>query len=170
MAHFKKIVRLGLINGYGKNRMNVFCKINLKEKDEGLCLSISGVEGPLQSGNARGGCGQIIMSGIDIVEFAPGWNRTKLNKFLEIWNKWHLNSTNAGTVEQDKIIEKAKKQYPDKFQTDHYESCCTFLKEADLYEDSGHKYGSAWLFRELPKDVVEFLKALPDTNKTPAWV
>ena len=34
----------------------------------------------------------------------------------------------------------------------------------------GYKYGSKWLKRELPADVVGFLASLPDTDKTPAWV
>lgn len=34
----------------------------------------------------------------------------------------------------------------------------------------GHKYGSAWLKAEVPQDVIAFLQALPDTDKTPAWV
>lgn len=34
----------------------------------------------------------------------------------------------------------------------------------------GYKYGSQWLREELPADVVEFLKSLPDADITPAWV
>lgn len=36
-------------------------------------------------------------------------------------------------------------------------------------EVCGYKYGSAWLFEEVPADVVAFLASLPDTDKTPAW-
>lgn len=34
----------------------------------------------------------------------------------------------------------------------------------------GHKYGSDWLRREVPTEVINQLKALPDTDRTPAWV
>lgn len=34
----------------------------------------------------------------------------------------------------------------------------------------GYKYGSKWLKREVPADVLEFLQGLPATDKTPAWV
>ena len=34
----------------------------------------------------------------------------------------------------------------------------------------GYKYGSKWLKRDLPADVVTFLHSLPATDKTPAWV
>lgn len=37
----------------GKRFAPVFIKIEIKNKDKGKVLSISGVEGPLQSGNCR---------------------------------------------------------------------------------------------------------------------
>lgn len=33
----------------------------------------------------------------------------------------------------------------------------------------GYKWGSAWLYEPLPENVIEWLKNLPDTDKTPAW-
>ena len=34
----------------------------------------------------------------------------------------------------------------------------------------GYKYGSKWLTVEVPADVLDWLQALPDTDKEPAWV
>lgn len=34
----------------------------------------------------------------------------------------------------------------------------------------GHKYGSTWRFEPVPEDVLEWLRALPDTQSTPAWI
>ena len=34
----------------------------------------------------------------------------------------------------------------------------------------GYKYGSAWRFEEVPAEVIDWLKSLPDTKITPAWV
>lgn len=34
----------------------------------------------------------------------------------------------------------------------------------------GYKYGHAWKREEVPADVLEFLRSLPDTDKQPAWV
>lgn len=34
----------------------------------------------------------------------------------------------------------------------------------------GYKYGTQWLTEEVPASVIEWLKALPDTDKTPEWV
>lgn len=33
----------------------------------------------------------------------------------------------------------------------------------------GYKWGNSWLYEPLPEDVIEWLKNLPDTDKTPAW-
>lgn len=38
-----------------------------------------------------------------------------------------------------------------------------------LRED-GPGYGSSWFRQDVPEDVLEFLKGLPDTDITPAWV
>ncbi len=34
----------------------------------------------------------------------------------------------------------------------------------------GYKYGSAWLKKEVPESVLEFLKSLPDADKQPVWI
>jgi hypothetical protein len=34
----------------------------------------------------------------------------------------------------------------------------------------GYKYGTAWLFEEIPTEVLQWLGALPDTDEVPAWV
>jgi hypothetical protein len=36
-----------------------------------------------------------------------------------------------------------------------YGKACEALKEANLYEDGGYKYGSQWLYRPLPREVIE---------------
>jgi hypothetical protein len=37
-------------------------------------------------------------------------------------------------------------------------------------EVCGYKYGTAWKFEEVPADVIEWLQALPDADRQPAWV
>lgn len=34
----------------------------------------------------------------------------------------------------------------------------------------GYKYGSKWLKKEVPQEVIDFLFSLPDTDMKPAWV
>lgn len=39
-----------------------------------------------------------------------------------------------------------------------------------LHEGKPYKYGSAWLRREVPQEAIDFLLALPDADKKPAWI
>ena len=34
----------------------------------------------------------------------------------------------------------------------------------------GYRYGTAWLFEEIPEEIIAELEALPETTVTPAWV
>jgi hypothetical protein len=72
----------------------VFCRI---EFEKGR-LSICGVEGPMASGNARGGCGQIV--DVAIRSYAPGWDAAKVEEFRKVWDRWHLNDLRAGCEHQ----------------------------------------------------------------------
>ncbi len=110
----EKVMRIGTIetreNG---RRASVFVKV---EYDEGK-LSISGVVGPLPTGNALGGCGQISMDFAhrdpkdndgrcdhpippDAFRFAPGWTADKWLDLLDAWENWHCNDTQAGCEHQ----------------------------------------------------------------------
>lgn len=88
----KKVVRLGTV-GFD----DVFCKIEITNGN----LSISGVEGPLKNGNCSGSCGQIMMHlKAESVKPAPGWNTALIQRFLEVWERWHLNDMRAGCEHQ----------------------------------------------------------------------
>jgi hypothetical protein len=159
----KKTVRVGTIESYGKHKVSVYCSI----KFENGKLSISGVEGPLPSGNAIGGCGQIDMGYAhrdskdndprydepkQIAKFAEGWNQETWFKFLDIWHRWHLNDMKAECEHQ--------RQRGETWET-HPSATCP---------DCGYVLGSAWLREEVPADVIEFLQSLPDADQVPAWV
>lgn len=159
MENFTKVVRLG----HGASG-NVYCKIELRDGR----LSISGVEGPLQNGDARGGCGQIVMHlKPEDIKPAPGWDTTRLQQFLGYWKEWHLNDMKAGTPEQTAELKKHK--YPG-YPVSHYDWAKGILEKAGLQPHNGYSYGSKWLRVEVPAEVLEFLKSLPDTDKQPAWV
>lgn len=112
MENFKKVVHVGTVP-CGRARARVFCKVEFKDGK----LSISGVEGPLASGNCHGACGQIDMNyahndsthaevvGRGLIrpkdmKFAKGWDEDKWLKFLDVWARWHLNEMRPGCEHQ----------------------------------------------------------------------
>lgn len=171
IADFRKVVRLGTANTYNGRAYSIYCKI---EYENGR-LSISGVEGPLASGNALGSCGQIDMhlrNEQKSIKLAPGWTRAKLRQFFDVWERWHLNDMKAGSVEQETWLREnpiAKEEYA--YPKSHYEVASKKLADAGLNPDStGYLYGHAWKHEEVPADVLDFLRSLPNTDKQPAWV
>ena len=164
---FTKVVRIGL-GVYG----NVFCNIQYKDKKGHGVLSITGVEGPMRDGDAKGSCGQIIMGGWDIKAYAPGWTALLDQQFQEVWNRWHLNDMNAGSAVQEAYlrnnpIPKADYAYP----KSHYDVASKVLANVGLNPDAeGYRYGSKWKHEDVPETVLAFLLSLPDTDVQPAWV
>lgn len=96
---FRKVVRLGTSKTHNGRDYSIYCEIKYKEGR----LSISGVEGPLPSGNCYGACGQIDMhlrDQQDTITLAPGWTSDKLREFFKVWQHWHLNDMRAGCEHQ----------------------------------------------------------------------
>lgn len=169
MENFIKTIRPGKIDHpNGVNLMNVYCSIEYKDGR----LSISGVEGPLSNGNCLGSCGQIEMSlkPEDFKEFARGWDKTKVAKFLEIWREWHLNDMQAGSPRQTEFLKKnpSLKNYSDALAALEKNGLSPDIEYQ--HEGKPYKYGHAWLKKEVPKDVLEWLKNLQNTDQKPAWV
>ena len=165
-----------LFIGYGPHG-RIFCEVELRPHRSGITeLSITGVEGPLSNGNCRGSCGQIrseIMEAAvqNRIRYAEGWSFLKVDEFLQVWERWHLNCLQAGSPRQRAYLESKG------LNNVGYETACDALKEAGLlideeYLHNGHpyKYGHAWLQEELPEEVLAFVKALPETTVKPAWV
>lgn len=163
---FTKIVRVGkTADG------DAFAKIAYKAGK----LSISGAIGPKRNGDCTGSCGQWVMSmNPQDIDPAPGWTAETVQLFLQYWDKWHLNDMQAGSPAQTAELEKHKfPGYPES----HYKWAQKVLRDAGLdpapdYIHNGkpYYYGHAWLTVSVPDAVIEFLRALPDTDKTPAWV
>jgi hypothetical protein len=161
----KKIIHPCDVPMWNGKKHPLFCKI---EFEDGR-LSISGVIGPNRWGNAKGGCGQVSMEfdhfdasqndsrndqpiKAKTLSFAPGWDILTWYKFLAIWHDWHLNDMHSECEHQERL--------GITYQNDPHNVC----------ETCGYKIGSAWTFREVPSYVISFLKTLPDTDLTPAWV
>jgi hypothetical protein len=133
--------------------VSVFIKIALK----GDRLSISGVIGPKRNGNAYGSCGQINMSFRDNykpndIHYAPGWDKEKLEFLLALWDKYHLNDLQAA-CEHQRAVGWTWKTHPS--------------RECPI---CGYKLGHEWKAMDVPQWVVDWLFALPKSNKVPAWV
>lgn len=175
-----KIINPGKINVYGTRKSNIFCRIQTKETDKGLALSIAGVIGPRSNGNAAGGCGQIIMefkeydrrgySTLDDITLAKGWSADMLKKFFDIWDRWHLNDLNAGCEHQEAAIRDSN--FDEVVAQGLADSVYDIVRGSDLRhcDVCDYTYGTAWKFEAIPADVLEFLASLPDTKITPAWV
>ncbi|MGL5713295.1 MAG: hypothetical protein ACRCX7_12635 [Cetobacterium sp.] len=81
----------------------------------------------------------------------------RVGRIVEIWNEWHLNDLKAGTKKQT--------EYLNKVGVVGYDEAVKALKDVGLYEDSGYRYGSDWLFNPAPNDIAEELIRLFDTTK-----
>jgi len=76
-------------------------------------------------------------------------SESDLNTITEVWQRWHLNDLKAGTERQQAFINKWTKDH--KYE---YTAICEALKQAELYEDNGYKYGYSWLVDPLPENVI----------------
>lgn len=192
MSDFNKVVRIGTAKTYRGRSYSIFCKIEYK----GGRLSITGVEGPTRGGNCLGGAGQIdihLRKHQDEITLAPGWTRAKLAAFFEAWQAWHLNDMKAGTPAQEALlheIDPLLKLQPgyglNAYNWQRYALALNgLLIDYDYLRDGtfidvahygankamiGYSYGEAWLKRDVPVDVITFLRGLPETDKQPAWV
>ena len=71
-------------------RSRAYARIEYDEAKQEL--SICGVVGPFSSGNCAGSAGQCIDEiGTGEPNAEEGWTREMLDKFCNIWRKWHLN-------------------------------------------------------------------------------
>ena len=145
-----KVVRIGTVKTYGGRWASVYCHITYKNGR----LSIRGVVGPLPGGNCLGSCGQINVDWTPIVNYAKGWTPSMVKRFLDIWDRWHLNDSRAGTLEQVDYVRNYRKHHA----MANYDEICTALKNAGLYEviradGTLYKYGHAWIFEPVPNQL-----------------
>ena len=164
----QKVIRVGTIPTWSTRRASVYCKISFKDGK----LSISGVIGPLPSGNALGGCGQIDMEfkhrdpkdddarynaliTPEQFKYAPGWDTDKWLKFLDIWKRHHLNDMQAGCEHQRAL---------------GWDQAGYAAHPSEPCPECGYKFGTEWKSATVPAEVTAWLESLPDADKSPAWV
>lgn len=143
----KKIVSPCLCKVYtrsgNKATARAFCKIQF----ENGRLSITGVIGPMPSGDCRGGAGQCID---EIREGRPcdEWTQEMLDKFCSIWDEWHLNDMRPYCKHQKELG----------------------WNKLTVTPVCGYQYGHAWQTEEAPQEVIDWLFNLPESPVVPAWV
>lgn len=188
------IYKIGSLPGVG----NVWISAKLDRTAKGMELSFSGVEGPTKNGDCRGGCGQIIMEFVeydprgylhvsDIVP-AEGWDHAKISRLFDLWDRWHLNGMRAGCAHQKaegwekRPIDQSKpttaygKHFPG--QVSDSWNMLTWVTPKEHPEGlltkpcpvCGYRYGSEWLYENIPTDVLSEIDKFPEATEKPAWI
>lgn len=82
-------------------------------------------------------------------------NNWKFMEIYRLWKLYHLNDLHAGTIAQEELLKK--------YGIYNYEEACDLLKKHNLYEDNGYRYGSGWLYREIPCEDLARIKEIIET-------
>ena len=95
----RKVVNPCKCGVYGREDSKILVNAFAKIEYDGKRLSICGVVGPKSNGNCMGSAGQCsdsIRKGTPV----DGWDRSMLDKFCDIWDRWHLNDMNTACEHQ----------------------------------------------------------------------
>ena len=102
-------------------------------------------------------CGQNLD---EIAELFP--DNEKVQKIHQVWKEWHLNDMTAGSPRQETFVKKLKQAN----QPFDYDTIKQKLTDAGLdpdpefiYKGTPYSYGSAWLMRELPAEIIEEIES-----------
>lgn len=86
----------------------------------------------------------------------------KARFLLDTYDRWNDNHYRAGTPAQMEAMRDFvyDPQSPFYVANNHHKSAIKFLRSRKLAEDQGYRYGSSWLYEEIPTTVLEQLQAL----------
>lgn len=93
----------------------------------------------------------------DLAQFDELFCNPLFKKLHRLWKTYHLNDLHPGTVKQEQALDDAEKLG---VKVSSYDDSCKYLESIGLLEDGGYKYGSAWLYREIPEDDLNLIKSL----------
>lgn len=71
-----------------------------------------------------------------------------------IWKEYHCNNLHAGTQKQEEALLLYFTEIEEKYD---YDKAKEYLSVIGLYEDRGYKYGSSWLLKPVPDEVLQRL-------------
>lgn len=141
-------------NGTGRRINLPTVELELKYDNKGRpCVSICG-----EVWNSKHT--DIIMGGQcldEMAKFNSLANNSLFCKLHRLWQKWHLNDLHSGTIKQEQALEDARKAGN---RLCCYEDSCKYLESIGLLVDDSYKYGSSWLYREIPEDDLKEIKDL----------
>jgi hypothetical protein len=123
---------------------------NLQEINSYKTVSISGNIGRWNYGQIQ----DTLENEIDNISFTEKTTKENLIDILDLWNAWHLNDLTAGSIKQENCINQYLKENNKQY---NYELACLILRSNSLYNDNGYIYGSAWLVKIVPENVIEKL-------------
>lgn len=118
------------------------------EKKDVYLLSICG-----HTSGCWGQCVDEIAEACDYI--IPEKKRPMMRKLVGVWRDYHLNDTIPGTKKQMDCL-KEFKYIPD-LGVSRYDQQVAFLQDRGLLYDGEYRYGTAWLCKEIPEDVLNFL-------------
>jgi hypothetical protein len=159
----KKIISFGKIdfNHSGRKNCKVTIEVELRDTDKGKELSISGdIWNPRETDIYSGG------QNLDtIIQYVK---TPKMKRIHEIWKRWHLNGLKAGCVHQREMKWNEARIDPKELPNSHSNRDEKGILAIWVYPTEhenglltkpcpvcGYKYGSAWLFEELPEEVIK---------------
>lgn len=86
--------------------------------------------------------------------------KTDPTELAGLWEKNHLNSMHAGTAEQEAWAKRREEELGRKLTTDER------LKDIPADSQTGYKYGSAWLYKDVPADdIADMLRNFRSAKK-----
>jgi len=159
-------IEIGKISGekFGyRQSLPITIEIKLKQTEKGEALSICGnIWKPKRTDIVEGGqCQDTIREALNEGKIKlKGYTEADILKLLDIWDRWHLNDLRAGCEHQRALIPLYKKEKgEDFFDVSNYDEIIK-LPEFKKCSICGYKYGTAWLFEPLPKEVISFIREL----------
>lgn len=168
----EKILHVGSVPVYDDKRGEVFITVKIENGK----ASFTGVIGPKRNGDCLGSCGQIVdeLSNPELVP-AKGWTPYRIERLAKLWKRWHLNDMHAGCEHQRANGWDKMKLDPEKGEGQGNMAIWTYKKDhpngklCEPCPQCGYKYGTAWLFEQLPENFEAIIASFPDSDIVPAW-
>jgi hypothetical protein len=171
---FKHHILVGrMADKFGNSHPRVFVTVHW----DGEELHFTGVEGPKPKGDAWGSCGQIDMHWREDPECwiygGREMPRARVERLMELWDRWHLNHMNAGSPNQEAWLR------ANPFKVVCPESHLTVARKRlaavglepdhDFMDRKGqpYSYGSEWVREEVPHEVLVELLTYPTDDSLP---